>query len=319
MSSRRTRSLMLAAGTAMLAGPALLTGCGGDDEQPDFGGVDVVVGSRDFTEQYVLSGILIQALDRFGAEVVDATDTGDIDTTRAALEAGEIDAYWEYNSAALVEALGQPPDPDADGSELTDDAAALDAPNGIVWLGRSTFNNTYGFALSDALGEEHQSTRYSVGSFDLDDLAELLEDDDGLVVCVEDQFVERSDGLTLFEEQTGVTIPDAQLRIVGSTDEIYPALDDGECDVGEVFTTDGQIAELDLDVVQDPGVFLVYNASLTIRDEVYEQDPEAFDQLVEDILAALSQTRMTELNGRVAAGETVADVADEFVDEFVDS
>lgn len=303
---------------AVALGAIGLAACGDEDDEPDFSGVEITVGSRDFTEQYLLSAILLEALEEYGASTVDASRTGDIATTRAALEGGDIGAYWEYNSAALVEVFGQPAEPDADGEELTDEAAEIDAANSITWLGRSTFNNTYGFALNEALAEEHQSTRYSVEAFDLDDLAELLEDDSDLTVCVEDAFVERADGLVLFEDHTGFTIPDEQLRIVGSTDEIYPLLDDGECDVGEVFTTDGQIAELDLDVVEDPGVFLVYNASLTIRDDVYAQAPDEFDRLVDDILAPLSQSRMTDLNGRVAAGVAVAEVADEFVDEFLD-
>jgi osmoprotectant transport system substrate-binding protein len=297
---------------------ALAAGCGGDDAELDFSGVEVTVGSRDFTEQYVLSAILIAALEEFDATVTDATDTGDIATTRAALESGEIDAYWEYNSAALVEVFDRPAEPEVDGEELTDEAADLDGVNAITWVGRSTFNNTYGFALNEALAEEHQSTRYSIEAFDLDDLADLLDDDGSLLVCVEDAFVERSDGLVLFEDHTGFTIPDEQLRVVGSTDEIYPLLDRGECDVGEVFTTDAQIAELGLDVVEDPGVFLVYNVSLTIRDEVYQQAPDEFNQLVDEILGPLSQSRITELNGRAAGGEPLDELADDFVDEFLD-
>jgi osmoprotectant transport system substrate-binding protein len=313
---RRSRSVCVTVVVAV-ASAAALGACGGDDDPPDFAGVDITVGSRDFTEQLVLSSILIQALDEFGANVVDSTDTGDIATTRAALESGDIDAYWEYNSAALVEVFGRPPEPGADGADLTDEAADIDASNSIAWVGRGTFNNTYGFALSHPLAEEHQTTRYSVDAFDLDDLAELLDDDADLVVCVEDAFVERADGLVLFEDETGFTIPDDQLLVVGSTDEIYPLLDSGDCDVGEVFTTDGQIAAFDLDVVEDPGVFLVYNVSLTIRDEVYDQAPDEFDDLVDDILGALSQSRMTELNAQVASGAPVDSVADDFVDEFI--
>lgn len=293
-----------------------LAGCGGD-EPLDFSGVEIAVGSREFTEQYVLSAILIDALDEYGADVTDAVPTGDIATTRAALESGEIDAYWEYNSAALVEVFGQPGDPDADEDDLTDEAAELDAANDITWVGRSTFSNTYGFALSPPLAEEHQPTRYSPDAFDLADLADLLDDEPDLIVCVEDAFVQRDDGLALFETGTGFTIPDDQLRVVDSTDEIYPLVGDGDCDVAEVFTTDAQIAEYDLDVVEDPGVFLTYNVSLTIRDEVYQQAPDAFDALVDDILGALSRQRMIELNGRVAAGQPVAEVADDFVSQFL--
>jgi osmoprotectant transport system substrate-binding protein len=116
----------------VVAAPLLATGCGDDDRGFDFSAVEITVGSRDFTEQYVLSGILIEALERFGAEVEDATGTGDIVTTRAAIESGEIDAYWEYNSAALVEVFGAPSDPDDDGEDLTEQARDLDAANSIT-------------------------------------------------------------------------------------------------------------------------------------------------------------------------------------------
>lgn len=315
--TRRSRSrfptTLITAITVALAAGA----CGGDDA-PDLSGVEITVGSRDFTEQYLLSAILIEALDEYGADVVDATDTGDIATTRDALTSGDIDAYWEYNSAALVEVFGRPGDPEADPDDLTDEAAELDAANDIAWIGRSTFSNTYGFALSPGLGEEHQPNRYDPDAFDLADLADLLDDETDLTVCVEDAFVERADGLALFEQGTGFTIPDDQLVVLDSIEEVYPMVGEGDCDVAEVFTTDPQIAEYGLDVIENHGVFLTYNASLTIRDEVYAQSPEAFDDLVDDILGALSRQRIIELNGRVAAGEPVAEVADDFVDEYLD-
>lgn len=306
---------------AVLATCALvvvLGACGAEDE-PDLSGIDITVGSRDFTEQYVLSAILVEALDEYGADVTAAIPTGDIATTRAALESGEIDAYWEYNSAALVEVFDRADHVagDADGEELTATAATLDAANDITWVGRSSFSNTYGFALEPALAEEHQPTRYSPDAFDLDDLAELLADEPDLTVCVEDSFVERADGLALFEQGTGFAIPDEQLQVFASTDQIYPLVIDGECDVAEVFTTDAQIAGTGLEVVEDPGIFLTYNVSLTVRDEVYRQAPEAFDSLVDDILGALSQRRMIELNGRAVDGVPLDEIAGDFVDEFI--
>lgn len=312
---RRTRTLTAVAATIALT--ATLSACGSDDP-PDFSGVEVTVGSRDFTEQYVLSAILIEALDEYGATVTDATDTGDIATTRAAIEAGEIDAYWEYNSAALVEVFGEAGDPDADPDDLTERAAELDNANGIAWLGRSSFSNTYGFALSPGLGEEHQPNRYDPEAFDLDELADLLDDEPDLTVCIEDAFAERADGLTLFEEGTGFTIPDDRLMIFDSIDEVYAAVGgSGDCDVAEVFTTDPQIDEYDLDVVENDGVFLTYNVSLTIRDDVYEQAPDEFDALVDDIVGALSRQRIIELNARAASGEPVDQIAGDFVDEYL--
>ena len=88
------------------------------------------------------------------------------------------------------------------------------------------------------------------------------------------------------------------------------------CTFGEVFTTDGQIDALDLEVVVDPGVFYVYNVSLNIRDDVYQQAPEAFDALVDEILRPLSQSRMTSLNRQVRDGTPVSEAAAEFIATF---
>lgn len=305
---------------ALLATMALVvTGCGDDDgaSEYDFTGVDITVGSKDFTEQYVLSEVLIQALARYGADVSDATDTGDTPTTRTALETGEIDAYFEYNSTGWTVHLGEADRPIEDGEELTEMVRERDAANGIVWVDRSTFNNTYGFALSPELASEHQATRFTVEEFDLEQLADLLEDDDGLIVCIEADFETRADGLPLFESETEFEIPDDQLIVVADSAAVWEAVDAGRCDVSEVFTTDGLIKEFDLDVVTDRGVFYVYNVSLTIDEAVYEQAPDDFDELVDDIVSPLSQSRITELNRRVDAGEPVAEVAEDYLERFV--
>ena len=146
---------------AVLALALFASSCGddgGSGADPEaFAGLSIAVGSKNFTEQYVLSEILIQALSARGADVVDLTDTGDTPTTRAALLDGEIDTYWEYNSTGWVEHLGNS-DPADDGEELTDDVAEADrSANGIEWLGRSTFNDTYGFAMSPDVAEESRS------------------------------------------------------------------------------------------------------------------------------------------------------------------
>ncbi len=293
--------------------------CGDDGSgaaADDFDGVTITVGSKNFTEQYVLSEILIQALEARGAEVVDATDTGDTATTRAALLDGTIDGYWEYNSTGWVEHLGNR-DPDPDGEELTENVREADLANGIHWIGRSSFNDTYGFAVAPLIRQENLSTRLNnAEAFDLAAMAEYLNDNDDTIVCVEPEFPERADGLTLFETATEFEIPADRLRIVDDAAEIYAAVADGDCDFGEIFTTDGRLESFDLTVVIDPGVFYVYNVSLNLRDEVYQQAPEAFDQLVDDLITPLSQTRITELNRRVADGEPVAEVAEDYLESF---
>ena len=294
--------------------------CGSDNGDTDaanaFDGVTINVGSKNFTEQYVLSEILIQALVARGAEVTDSTDTGDTPTTRAALLGGDIDTYWEYNSTGWVEHLGNG-DPDPDGEKLTDDVAEADrTQNQIEWIGRSTFNDTYGFVVSPDIADDTLATRYTVDAFDLEAMAEYLDDNDNTVVCVEPEFPGRADGLVLFEQDTGYTIPTERIRVFDDAADVYGAVADGDCDFGEVFTTDGRIDELDLTTVVDPGVFYVYNVSLNLPTSLYEQAPDAFDDLVDDILRPLSQSRITELNRRVAAGEPLSEVAQDYLQTF---
>ena len=308
--------------TTLLALMLLAAGCGSDDggsgaSESAFNGVSVTVGSKNFTEQFVLSEILIQALAARGADVTDLSDTGDTPTTRAALLAGEIDTYWEYNSTGWVEHLGKSEAPTDDGEDLT--AAVADADrsaNQIEWIGRSTFNDTYGFVVSPDIAEETEANRFSVNAFDLEAMAEYLDDNSESVVCVEPEFPERGDGLILFETDTGFTVPQDQIRVFDNAADIYGAVAEGVCDFGEVFTTDGRIDSLDLITVVDPGVFYIYNVSLNIPTSLYDQAPEAFDELVDDILSALSQTRITELNRRVSDGESVSEVASDYLATF---
>jgi osmoprotectant transport system substrate-binding protein len=299
----------------------VLAGCAEDDDggpsATAFEGVSITVGSKDFTEQYVLSEILIQALEARGAEVTDTTDTGDTPTTRAALLNGDIDAYFEYNSTGWVQHLGNS-DPSTDGEELTEAVREADADNGILWIGRSDFNNTYGFAVTPSIRQENLASRSNnAQAFDLQSMADWMEDNPDTIICVEPEFPARDDGLVLFEEATGFDVPDDRIRIFEDNSQIHEAVADGDCDFGEVFTTDGQLDALELTTVIDPGVFYVYNVSLNIRRDVYEQAPEAFDELVEDIITPLSQVRITQLNERVAfEGDPVELVAEDYLEQF---
>ena len=55
---------------------------------------------------------------------------------------------------------------------------------------------------------------------------------------------------------------------------------------------------------------------MTSPTALYERAPDAFDDLVDDILSPMSQTRITELNGRVASGEPLAEVAAGYLSTF---
>ena len=69
-------------------------------------GLEITVGSKEYTEQLILGQIAIQALEAAGATVIDRTGLAGTDAAREALESGEIDAYWEYTGTGWVVHLG---------------------------------------------------------------------------------------------------------------------------------------------------------------------------------------------------------------------
>lgn len=304
---------------AVLLALAMLTAaCGDDDagasggriaEEVDLSGISITVGSKDFTEQLVLGNIMVEGFQAAGADVTNKVDLGGTVVNREALLSGEIDVYMEYNGTAWTVHLGQE-DPSFDPAQLTEDVRALDlAENGIRWIGKSPFNDTYGFATGSAMTEANG------GAFTMQGMADYLAANPDATVCMESEFPSRPDGLILFEEFTGYEIPDSQQEVL-DTNIIYNETANGNCDFGEIFTTDGRIPALDMSIVEDPGVMIVYNVSINMPDELYQQAPDEFEKFAELIFEGLDEDTMAELNRRVSVeGEDAEDVARDYLTE----
>ena len=305
----------LTGATALLA----LAGCASDGagnsggsgslSDYDLSGIDVAVGSKDFDEQLILGQMMVLACEEAGATVEDRVNLGGTAVARAGLESGEIDIYMEYNGTGWTNHLGQE-QPSFDPEVLTTGVREMDLEkNGIVWLSRSPFNNTYGFTSSPEVTEANG------GAFSLQTMMEYVRDNADATVCMESEFPSRPDGLVLTEDATGITLPvDQQLILDGGI--IYTETAANNCDFGEVFTTDGRIPALNLTLVEDPGVNILYNVSGTIREDKYSEAPEAFDGIIEAILAPLDEIRMAGLNALVSAeGQDPKVVANDYLVE----
>src|ERR671914_2292152 len=129
---------------AMIVALALATGiaaCGDDDsdggggeesadanlieENPENNGVQLTVGSKNFTEQIVLGEIYAQALEAAGYDVSKDLNLGDEQVALKALESGEVSGYPEYTSTALTSFFDTAPeDVPGDPQAAVDDASA---------------------------------------------------------------------------------------------------------------------------------------------------------------------------------------------------
>ncbi len=315
MTRRRTKLLACAAALTLVVA-ACGDGDGGGGEargagplaDVDLSGIDIAVGSKDFTEQLVLGQIMVVAFEELGANVDDKVNLGGTVVAREALESGEIDVYMEYNGTGYSVHLGIEDPIPFDAEQLTSIVRQEDlARNDIQWLSRSPFNDTYGFASSPELTEANG------GAFDMQSMADYLAANPDATLCLESEFPSRPDGLILFEDATGYDVPDNQIEIL-DTGIIYTETAANECDFGEIFTTDGRIPALGLTVVEDPGVMIIYNVSMNIRDDKYQEASGDFDTIAAAILAPLDNDLMQELNRQVNEdGRDPADVARDYL------
>ena len=298
------------------ASAALLIGTGdateseaSPEQSPDnlaLDGVEITVGSKDFDEQLILGEISVTLLEDAGAEVDNQVNQGGTDTTRAALESGEIDHYWEYTGTALISFFGEvTPIPDrVEQYEAVRDREA--AEQGLFWLEPSAFNNTYGIALS-------READAALGGVDtISELGALLRSDPAAVtLCVESEFNVRDDGLPGMEEHYGFRMPVANVTVL-DLGAIYSATANrAPCTFGEVFTTDGRIAALDLKVLEDDRVFFpLYHAAPVFVEDLWAEYGSTLQELYDPVAAALDNDTMSVLNARVSdEGQLPADVA----------
>ncbi len=304
----------LVAVSASVALSLLAAGCGGSSgggsaSSDRLDGVSVTVGSKDFTENILLGKMFVKALENEGAKVDDKTNLGGTSVNRKALTSGDIDVYPEYNGTGWTVHLGHE-DPSQDPQELYDKTAKEDLQkNNIAWIGRSPFNDTYGFAANGDLAKQE-------GGFDFQKMADYLKSHPDATVCMESEFPDRPDGLILWENATGYQLPRSQTQIL-DTGLIYTETSKGSCDFGEVFTTDGRIQALNLDLVKDPGVMILYNVSYTMNNDVYQKHSDVYDELASKILEPLDNEKMAELDAKVDVDGTPADrVAEDYLKEI---
>ena len=272
---------------------------------PALQGVNITVGSKDFTEQILLGYMAELALSAAGANITDLTNIQGSSNSRLALRTGDIDLTWEYTGTGWINYLNNTePIPD----EQKQYEAVRDADlqqNGLVWLPYSPLNNTYAFGTTRAYAEQHNlRTNSDMTRF-------LTENPAEAVFCVETEFASRQDGLPGVQALYG--FPTTEVKSFG-TGAIYSSIANGTCNFGEIFTTDGRIAGLDLAVLEDDKKFFPqYNVCVVMRDEFSRQHPE-IATVMQPIAAALNNQEMIELGKKVDVdGEDAGIVAKDWM------
>ncbi len=235
----------------MLGG--LLIGCA--DE-----GKSLRVGAKPFAESMILAEMIAQLAENEGIRVERSIPFGLTPKIMEAVKQDVIDVYPEYNGTSLI-FLGQAPT--SDGEASTARVQNLFKPLGLEMAGKFGFSNDYAIVTTREKAAE-------LGARTIGDLA----DAGSLTFAVDADFVQRpADGLQQMNRRYGITGASTITFPVGTEgkDQIVAALLDGSADVGELFMTDGQIAEYDLVVLEDNLKFFpVYEVAPLVRSDALE-------------------------------------------------
>jgi osmoprotectant transport system substrate-binding protein len=272
-----------ASGTVLEARPGIIA------HYDSLDGVPITVTAKDFTEQLILGNMVSIVLEAAGADVTNMTNTPGSFGVRQAMLNGRATVSPEYTGNGWINYMGNErpiPDPTAQWQAVNE----ADAVNNLTWLPPAPMNNTYAFAIREAEGER-------LGVTKLSDLARLPRSE--LTFCVESEFASRNDGFVPMLQTYGLS-PDALNRVTHlDTGVIYTATANGDCNFGEVYTTDGRIPTLNLRVLEDDKQFFpLYNLSEVVNTDLLEAHPE-LAEIFGQLNPRLTNETMMMLNAKV--------------------
>ena len=290
------------------------------------------VGSKDFTEQFIVAHMYLQVLENAGHSVEDKLNLGGTQVAHQALVSGEIDLYPEYTGTGLTEVLGMSVD-DVSGGSGTPEAtpagdmtamatpvsggdmsqavydtvkAEYESQFSATWLERSPANNTQALAVKREFSEENGITTIS----------QLAEVADQYIISAPADFPEREDGLLGLQRVYGAGFESIEVLPVAPGLK-YQALLDDQAQVVLAFGTDGQISGNDLVVLEDDmGLWPPYNLAPVVLMSVLDANPDVAE-LLNGVTTLLTDEVLSSLNWRVDGDEKAepADVATDWLNE----
>jgi osmoprotectant transport system substrate-binding protein len=251
----------------------------------------IVLGAKNFTEQYVLAEVTAQYLRSRGYDVEVRSGLGST-LMRGALEHGQLDLVWDYTgTAALVyDKIQDKLSPD----ELYRRVKALDAPRGLVWLDASPLNDTYALGLPAPFAQ-------ATGIKTVSQLAERLKTDPQAkhyVFGMDAEFANRPDGLKPFLAAYDIHFKRSQLKQM-DPGLVYTALHNNQLKIGLIYTTDGRVKGFGIVPLEDDRHFFPpYNAVPVVRKAVLDNNPKLAAQL-DALSAALDNDAMQDMDKAV--------------------
>jgi len=268
---------------------------------PGAGKPAVVIGDKNFPEENILGALYATALRAKGYNVTLKDNIGSSELTYKALTSGEIGLYPEYTGTILSVLADDTANPPTATAAYNESKSFL-AKHGYALLAMTPFSDSDVVVTKVAYAKAHGLTSVA-------DLAKLGK---AVKLAAEPEYATRYSGLIGLKKVYGVVptfVPLATSALV------YQAINSGQVQAGDVFTTDPQLKSGDYTLLADPkGIFGYQNVAPIVSDKVLAAEGPQFASTLNAVSALLTLPAIQKMNAAVILDkQSAASVAEEFL------
>jgi osmoprotectant transport system substrate-binding protein len=246
------------------------------------------VGSKNFTEQFIVAELYAAALEAAGFKVERKINLGTTLIAHEAVRTGAIDLYPEYTGTGLNAVMKAEGGADMDPGKVYEKVKSYyEKEFKLTWLKPSGVNNGYAIVVRPETARE----------MNLKNLSDLAKVSSKLKLGAGPEFADRRDGLKGLKEVYGLEF--GEFRQFAALRLRYEALTQKQIDVANGFATDWQIAAGKFAALEDDkGLFPPYYLAPVVRLDTVSNNPRIVETL-ERVGALLDNPTMQELNRQV--------------------
>jgi osmoprotectant transport system substrate-binding protein len=269
--------------------------------RPGSGRPPVVLGAKNFTEEFILGQLYSQALEAEGYRVRLVNDIGSSEVVDRELVGGRIDGYPEY-TGTILSSVAQDTRRPASAAEAYGWAQDFEVRRGMTLLDITPAQDSDVLVTKPAFARAHR----------LRTLGDLRRLGAKVRLGAAPEFRTRFNGLVGLRRLYGVD----RLRVTPlAIGELYPALDGGRVQLAAVFTTDGQLRQGGYTLLADPkNIFGFQNVTFVVRRTILDREGPEFAETINAVSAKLSTQALRVMNAAVAlGGQTPEAVARQFL------
>ena len=267
---------------------------------PGVGKPAVTIGDKNFAEENILGQLYAQALRAKGYSVTLKSEIGSTEIIYKALAAGQIDMYPEY-TGVLLSAIAEETKNPTSAADAAAKAKAFLAKHELTLLDTTPFYDSNVLATLPSYASAHK----------LASLADLAPLGKTVKLGGPPEFATRFEGLPGIKKEYGANPTFLPIAIELS----YKALESGQVNVQNVFSTDGQLLSGKFKLLEDPKhVFGYQNVAPIVRKTVLEAEGPGFAETLNRVSSLLTIKAIQQMNAAVSIDkQSAASVATQFL------